>query len=310
MSYLIKSYINRSHSGDKNMTSRLCLSGGHVTKLSFQTESPMFAGQSTSGTKRKENSMEYFVKIPNNFIKCDIEKDFDVTPSFYVVYYLLNNNRSIRNQSFISIKEIMDIYSAKCTSRKPKIFNDIVKSINKLEELGLIRSLNTPSVLRYESFLKYQICDAFDPSCDFTIFTEKELLNIMKIDSAITKDTLLRVYLYIKANIIKRSYHQEETLENPEAFFKNIKVSAEEIGIHYNTFYGTIEELCKGENPLLIKSNIIHRSSKNSPICSPRVIVINKVGWKKELQGAVSILKNNPGWEKELLAANALLERK
>ena len=101
MSYLIKSYINRSHSGDKNMTSRLCLSGGHVTKLSFQTESPMFAGQSTSGTKRKENSMEYFVKIPNNFIKCDIEKDFDVTPSFYVVYYLLNNNRSIRNQSFI-----------------------------------------------------------------------------------------------------------------------------------------------------------------------------------------------------------------
>ena len=45
--------------------------------------------------------MEYFVKIPNNFIKCDIEKDFDVTPSFYVVYYLLNNNRSIRNQSFI-----------------------------------------------------------------------------------------------------------------------------------------------------------------------------------------------------------------
>ena len=153
MSYLIKSYINRSHSGDKNMTSRLCLSGGHVTKLSFQTESPMFAGQSTSGTKRKENSMEYFVKIPNNFIKCDIEKDFDVTPSFYVVYYLLNNNRSIRNQSFISIKEIMDIYSAKCTSRKPKIFNDIVKSINKLEELGLIRSLNTPSVLRYESCL-------------------------------------------------------------------------------------------------------------------------------------------------------------
>ena len=30
--------------------------------------------------------MEYFVKIPNNFIKCDIEKDFDVTPSFYVVF--------------------------------------------------------------------------------------------------------------------------------------------------------------------------------------------------------------------------------
>ena len=88
---------------------------------------------------------------------------------------------------------------------------------------------------------------------------------------------------------------------------ETLKVSAEEIGIHYNTFYGTIEELCKGENPLLIKSNIIHRSSKNSPICSPRVIVINKVGWKKELQGAVSILKNNPGWESELLAANALL---
>lgn len=274
------------------MTSRLCLSRGHVTKLSFQTESLMFAGQGTSGTKRKENSMEYFVKIPNNFIKCDIEKDFDVTPSFYVVYYLLNNNRNIRNQSFMSIKEIMDIYSAECTPRKPKIFNNIVKSINKMEELNLIHPLNTPSVLRYESFLKYQICDTFDSSCDFTIFTEKELLNIMNIDSAITKDILLRVYLYIKANIIKRLSYQEKTPENPEAFFKNIKTSAEEIGIHYNTFYSAIEELCKGENPLLIKSNVIHRSGKNTPACSPRAIVINKIGWKEELNNAVSALRN------------------
>lgn len=202
----------------------------------------------------------------------------------------------MRNQSFISIKEIMDIYSAKCTPRKPKIFNDIVKSINKMEELGLICSLNTPSVLRYESFLKYQICDAFDSQCDFTIFTEKELLSIMNIDSATTKETLLRVYLYIKANIIKRLSYQEQTPENPEAFFKNIKTSADEIGIHYNTFYSTVEELCKGENPLLVKSNVIHRSGKNSPACSPRAIVINKAGWKKELQGAISILKNAPIW--------------
>lgn len=140
MSYLIKSYINRSHSGDKNMTSRLCLSGGHVTKLSFQTESPMFAGQSTSGTKRKENSMEYFVKIPNNFIKCDIEKDFDVTPSFYVVYYLLNNNRNIRNQSFISIKEI--IHTQKNTWADilavSLLFSGLKRLLIKLQERKLL----------------------------------------------------------------------------------------------------------------------------------------------------------------------------
>lgn len=236
--------------------------------------------------------MEYFVRIPNKFIKCNIEKDFGVTPSFYIAYHLLSNNRNAKNQSFISIKEIMDIYSAKCTPRKPKIFKDIVTSISKMEELGLVCSLNTPSVLRYESFLKYQLCGSFDPFDDYTVLTEKELLNIMNIDSATTKDILLLVFLYIKANLTKRLPDQEKSPENPEAFFKNIKTSAEEIGIHYNTFYSAIEELCKGDNPLLIKSKVIHRSSKNNNVCSPRAIVINKPGWEEDLNNAVLALRN------------------
>jgi len=236
--------------------------------------------------------MDYFVKIPLKYVNCDLEEAFAVPPCIYSTYFVIADRRDKYGQTAFCMRDLLNLYSVECTPRKPKLFKDIVSSLQFLEVEGLITIEQELSKLKYDTLIRVQIEPDFDVYLNFVKFSKSELENILSIDTTINKDILIHSFLYIKSHIFKRHYSSETISSTPEAFFKSIRSSSAEIGMSKNTFHSCIKTLCAGNNALLVSGSRVSNNEESSFFAS-RAIVLNQ-----------------PGWERELLAANALLERK
>lgn len=236
--------------------------------------------------------MDYFVKIPLKYVNCDLEETFSVPSCIYSTYFMIADQRNKYGQTTFCMRDFLNLYGVECTPRKPKLFRDIVTSLQFLESEGLITVEQELSKLKYDTLIRVQIEPDFDVYLNFVKFSKSELENILSIDTTINKDILIHSFLYIKSHIFKRHYSSETISSTPEAFFKSIRSSSAEIGISKNTFHSCVKALCEGNNALLVSGSQVS-NNEEQPFFAPRAIVLNK-----------------PGWEDELLAANKLLERK
>ena len=73
-----------------------------------------------------QQKTEYFTRFPNQYIQCNIKKDFGVSRKFYITYILIDKYRSYEDYSWITIRKILNFYGYKTKKNKPKAVYEIL----------------------------------------------------------------------------------------------------------------------------------------------------------------------------------------
>lgn len=243
-------------------------------------------------------NVDYFTRIPNDFIRCNLKNDFGLSRIFLMVYILIDRNRTLENKSHISIGQVLSMCGYKHdTKRKPKIFYETVKSLVFLETNHFIETDIDMYGLSYKDLIEIRIIqENFDACENFTKLYGRDLDRIMSIDAKPTKESILLVFLYICSYIGCRSKKDDgseydNAKDNPEAFFKSLEIMAREISMSKDTINQCIECLTsnKKDKPLLIKKEVgsIPATKSQPPKNVPNIYVLNKNGYQQEIKWAL-----------------------
>lgn len=246
----------------------------------------------------KNITKEYFTRFPNEYIRCDIKKDYGVSRKFYIIYILIDKYRSYENYSWITIRKILEFYGYKTTSRKPKAFKEILDVLEYMINNKMIKVSQDLDSLSYDTGIEIEIIPGnFDCAEKFTMITSSQLNTIMMTDSSLNKENILLAFLYINSYIGCRSKKDDGTeyddaKDKPEAFFKSIESMSKELSISKDTVSQCIECLISKEenNPLLIKKEVgsIPATKTSPPKNVPNIYVLNKDGYQREIKWALN----------------------
>jgi hypothetical protein len=245
----------------------------------------------------KNTTKEYFTRFPNEYIRCDIKKDYGVSRKFYITYILIDKYRSYENYSWITIRKILEFYGYKTTSRKPKAFKEILDVLEYMINNKMIKVSQDLDSLSYDTGIEIEIIpENFDRAEKFTMITTSQLNTIMMADSSLNKENLLLAFLYINSYIGCRSKKDDGTeyenaKDNPEAFFKSLESMAKEISMSKDTINQTLDYLISDEDhpALLIRKNVgsIPATKLSPPKNVPNIYVLNKEGYQREIKWAL-----------------------
>lgn len=259
-----------------------------------------FYNFATLKTKQCEyrNTVNYFTKIPNVFIKNDIQKLLGLHRVFLVVYILIDRNKSYENKSYISIGQVFRICGYKTSRNKPKVFYEVIKSLLFLKENNFIDVNFDYYAISYEDCIEIDIItENFIPTKDYAILSGKTFDSIMAIDSKINKENILVAFLYILSYIGCRKRNKDgseirNAEEHPEAFFKSIKKMSEELSMSKDTINQCIEYLTtpsETHGALLVKREVgsVQPDKSKPPQNVPNIYVLNKEGYEQEIKWAL-----------------------
>lgn len=245
----------------------------------------------------KNTTKEYFTRFPNEYIRCNIKKDYGVSRKFYITYILIDKYRSYENYSWITIRKILEFYGYKTTSRKPKAFKEILDVLEYMINNKMIKVSQDLDSLSYDTGIEIEIIpENFDCAEKFTMITTSQLNTIMMADSSLNKENILLAFLYINSYIGCRSKKDDGTeyenaKDNPEAFFKSLESMAKEISMSKETINQSIDYLVSGEEhpALLIRKNVgsIPATKSHPPKNVPNIYVLNKNGYQREIKWAL-----------------------
>lgn len=245
----------------------------------------------------KNTTKEYFTRFPNEYIRCNIKKDYGVSRKFYITYILIDKYRSYENYSWITIRKILEFYGYKTTSRKPKAFKEILDVLEYMINNKMIKVSQDLDSLSYDTGIEIEIIpENFDCAEKFTMITTYQLSTIMMADSSLNKENILLAFLYINSYIGCRSKKDDGTeyenaKDNPEAFFKSLESMAKEISMSKETINQTLDYLISNEEhpALLIRKNVgsIPATKSQPPKNVPNIYVLNKNGYQREIKWAL-----------------------
>lgn len=138
----------------------------------------------------------------------------------------------------------------------------------------------------------------FDFPDRFSKLTSSQFDVIMMLDSSLNRENILMAFLYINSYIGCRSRKDDGTeydnaKDNPEAFFKSIKNMSEELSMSKDTINQCIRYLTTSTNnnpALLIKREVgsVQPDKSKPPKNVPNIYVLNKEGYKQEIEWAIS----------------------
>ena len=260
-----------------------------------------FFNFATLNTKKSnyENSVNYFTRVPNIFIQNNISKVFGLNRIFLVVFILIDRNRSYEDKSYLTIGQVFRFCGYKLSRNKPKVFYEIIKSLLFLKENNFIETDFDYYSIGYEDCIEIKLIkDNFD-SCDkFTKIYGKQFDTIMMADSSLNKENILMAFLYINSYIGCRSKQDdgseyENAKDNPEAFWRSIESMAKELSMSKDTINQCIEYLTTSSETheaLLIKREVgsVQPDKTKPPKNVPNIYVLNKEGYKQEIEWALS----------------------
>lgn len=241
---------------------------------------------------------EYFTRFPNDYIQGNIKTKFGVSRKFYITYILIDKYRSYEDYSWITIRKILEFYGYKTTSRKPKAFKEILDVLEYMINNQMIEIKQDLDSLSYDTGIEIKIIsENFDCTEKFTKITSSQYDAIMMADSSLNKENILMAFLYINSYIgcRKKNYDGSEMSNpgnNPEAFWKSIDSMAKELSMSKDTINACIEYLTTSTdiNPaLLVKKEIgtIQPDKNKPPKILPNIYVLNKEGYKQEIEWAI-----------------------
>ena len=247
----------------------------------------------------KKQSKEYFTRFPNEYIQGNIKTKFGVSRKFYITYILIDKYRSYEDYSWITIRKVLDFYGYKTTSRKPKAFKEILDVLEYMINNQMIEVKQDLDSLSYDTGIEIKIIsENFDSTEKFGKLTSSQFDTIMMADSSLNRENILVAFLYINSYIGCRPRQNdgseyENAKDNPEAFYRSIKHMAEELSMSKDTINQCIEYLTKSSDDipaLLIKREVgsVQPDKTKPPQNVPNIYVLNKEGYKQEIEWALS----------------------
>ena len=243
------------------------------------------------------NGFNYFTRIPNKFIRCNLQRDYGLNRIFLIVYTLIDRNRTIENKSYISIGQVLSLCGYKPAKTRPKIFFEVIKTLLFLKNNYFVELKIDLNKISYNDLIEIRIIqENFDACENFTKLYGKDLDRIMSIDAKPTKESILLVFLYTSSYIGCRSKKDDGTeyenaKDNPEAFFKSLDSMAKELSMSKDTINQCVECLISNEEhpALLVRKNVgsIPATKSQPPKNVPNIYVLNKNGYQQEIKWAL-----------------------
>ncbi|MBQ0036840.1 MAG: hypothetical protein KBT35_08000 [Firmicutes bacterium] len=245
------------------------------------------------------NENDYFVKVPNEYIRCSLADKHGVSNKFFVVYILINRYRTFDNYSVITIDKILELYGIKKTKHKPKAFKEIQEVLRYMVSNNMIEVSRDIDSLNYDTGIFIKInTNNFDAEKNFSKITYSQFYNIFSIDSEKNnKENILVVFLYVNSfiGVRPKDGNGNETIDHPErypeAFYKSIRSMSDDLSMSKNTICKYLDILSDTNNHLLVKKEInksFSDISKNKLI--PNIYVLNNDRQNQEIEWATNNL--------------------
>lgn len=284
---LIQQYDSVKHGYNNS----LALPGEHIT-YDFYDFIPM-----TTDYYEYTNAVDYFTRMPNKLIRCDLNKNYGIGRILLVLYILIDRHRSYEDISYITIKEILETCGYKITTHKPKIFYDSIKALLFLQESNYISADFDPYSLNYNENVPIKIISKnFDQTERFTMIHGKIFDKIIASTSKLNKENLLLAFLYVNSYIGNRPKNSDgtEKIHNPEsapeAFFRNLHTMSSDIAMSRDTVTNCMQELVSLG---ILKKKVVGSVKRDNtpPQNVPNIYVINKDNYKQEIEWALDKMK-------------------
>ncbi len=249
--------------------------------------------------KQYKNTVDYFTKVPNKFIQCNLQKDFGVNRILLIIFCEIDRNRTYEDNSYICIRDLFNKCNYKTVTTKPKIFYEILKCLLFLKENNYIECNFDPYKVSYNDCIKINIIkEVFDMSDSFTKIYGKTMDLIYKSDTKLSKETIITVFLYINSYIGCRKRNEDgsempNAKDCPEAFWRSIESMSKDLSMSKDTINQCIDYLTTYSNimsPLLIKREVgsVQPDKSKPPKNVPNIYVLNQEGYQQEIEWALN----------------------
>lgn len=201
---------------------------------------------------------EYFTKVPNKYIRCDIVKNLGISNKFFIIYILIDRYRSYEDYSWLTVKEVFEFYNYKNPGRKSKAFKEVIDILIYMSKTNMIKIYQSLDEISYDTGIKIKIIpENFDCKENFTKFTTSQFTSILAATDSINKENLLRVFLYVSSYI--GAQKNGDGYDYPAAFYKSVTHMSDEIGMSKKTITQCLDCLIQNNgyfNPLLVKREV------------------------------------------------------
>lgn len=245
-----------------------------------------------------QKKTEYFTRFPNEYIQGNIKTKFGISRKFYITYILIDKYRSYEDYSWITIRKVLEFYGYKTTKRKPKAFHEILDVLEYMINNKMIEVKQDLDSVGYDTGIEIKIIpENFDSTENFSKISASQYDFIMMNESSINRENILMAFLYINSYIyIRPKIDNKEVLNNPaekpEAFWKSIKMMADDLSMSKDTLNQCIHCLTTSignKEPLLIKKTVgyIQPNPSKPPKSIPNIYVLNKDGYEQEIEWAI-----------------------
>lgn len=249
-----------------------------------------------------QQKTEYFTRFPNQYIQCNIKKDFGVSRKFYITYILIDKYRSYEDYSWITIRKILNFYGYKTKKNKPKAVYEILDVLEYMINNKMIEVAQDLDSLSYDTGIEIKIIpENFDCPSKFAKLSTSQLDAIMMAESSLNKENILMAFLYINSYIGCRNKNidgseRDDAKDHPEAFWKSIDNMSKELSMSKDTLAQCIDYLTtpSDESPaLLIKEEVgyIQPDKSKPPKNVPNIYVLNKEGYEQEIKWALDKMR-------------------
>lgn len=247
-----------------------------------------------------QQKTEYFTRFPNDYIQGNIKTKYGVSRKFYITYILIDKYRSYEDYSWITLRKVLNFYGYKTHKRRPKAVQEILDVLEYMINNKMIEVQQDLDSITYDTGIEIKIIpENFDAADKFSKITSSQLDFIMMNESSINKENILMAFLYINSYIFIRPKNKddEDVMYNPEskpeAFWRSIESMSKELSMSKNTINQCIQCLTSSignKEPLLIKKEVgsIKPDPKKPPQNVPNIYVLNKEGYKQEIEWAIA----------------------
>lgn len=193
----------------------------------------------------------------------------------------------------------MNFYGYKTHRNKPKAFKEVLDVLKYMINNKMIEVEQDLNSLSYDTGIKITIIpNNFDFPDKFGMLTSSQFDTIMMADSSLNRENILMAFLYINSYIGCRSRNSDgselsNAKDKPEAFFRSIENMAKELSMSKDTINKCIDYLTSPSNttpPLLVKKEVgsIQKDKNKPPQNVPNIYVLNKEGYKQEIEWALN----------------------
>lgn len=188
-----------------------------------------------------EHKKEYFTRFPNEYIQCNIKKDFGISRKFYIIYILIDKYRSYEDYSWITLRKVLNFYGYKTNKNKPKAVYEILDILEYMINNKMIEIEQDLDAASYDTAIEIKIIpENFDSTEKFGKITSGQFDTIMMADTSLNRENILMAFLYINSYIGCRSRNNDGSeLSNaknyPEAFWRSIENMAKELSMSKDT---------------------------------------------------------------------------